>query len=61
MKLKPSKCRSFSICSGKSKSVSFCIDDNQIRSICEEDQKFLGKILFYSGKSEDTFDHVKRH
>ena len=55
MKLKPSKCRSFSICSGKAKHVSFCIDDNQIPSICKEDQKFLGKLLFFSGKSERFF------
>ena len=60
MKLKPSKCRSFSICIGKAKNVPFHIDDNQIPSICEEDQKFLGKLLFFSGKSGDTFEHVKK-
>ena len=54
MKLKPSKCRSFSICSGKAKNVSFHIDDNQIPSICKDDQKVLEKLLFYSGKSKDT-------
>ena len=59
MKLKPSKCRSFSITSGKPTAVPFTIGDAQIPSIRDEDQKFLGKLLFFSGKSEETFNHIK--
>ena len=59
MKLKPSKCRSFSITSGKPSVVEFQIGDHKIPSIKDEDQKFLGKLLFFSGKSEETFNHIK--
>ena len=59
MKLKPSKCRSFSISSGRPTSVSFSIGESMIPSIRDEDQKFLGKLLFFTGKSSDTFDYVK--
>ena len=59
MKLKPSKCRSFSIQSGSSANIPFYIGDTRIPSISEEEQKFLGKLLFFSGKSEETFTLVR--
>ena len=59
MKLKPSKCRSFSIKSGKPSIINFKIGDNLIPSIYHEEQKFLGKVLFFNGKSEDTFNYMK--
>ena len=59
MKLKPCKCRSFTISSGKPSDVTFKIDDENIATIKHEDQNFLGKLLFFSGKSEDTFNHIK--
>ena len=59
MRLKPSKCTSLSIASGKSKDVPFYIGDFLISSIKDKEQKFLGKLLFYSGKSEETFNHIK--
>ena len=59
MKLKPSKCRSFSIRSGISANIPFHIGDTLIPSISEEEQKFLGKLLFFSGKSEETFKLVR--
>ena len=58
MRLKPSKCRSLSIQSGSSKDVPFHIGDNRIPSIRDEEQKFLGRLLFFSGKSEETFKHI---
>ena len=58
MKLKPTKCRSPSIRSGKSVKIPFHIGDSRIPSICDEEQKFLGKLIFFSGKSEDTFNLV---
>ena len=57
MKLKPTKCRSFSI--SKPMDVSFFIINSNIPSIKDEEQKFLGKLLFFSGKSEEVFNHIK--
>ena len=59
MRLKPGKCRTFSISHGCAKDVPFYIGDFKIPSIKEEDQKFLGKLLFFSGKAEDTFTLFK--
>ena len=59
MKLKPSKWKSFSIQSGSSANIPFYIGDTRIPSISEEEQKFLGKLLFFSGKSEETFNLVR--
>ena len=59
MRLKPSKCWSVSICSGRLKVVPFFIGDFQIPSIRDEEHKFLGKLLFYSGKAEEIFSHIK--
>ena len=58
MKLKPSKCRSFSLRSGKPEAIHFNIGESVIPSIRDEEQKFLGKLLFFKGKSEDTFNHI---
>ena len=59
MKIKPTKCRTFSISSGKPSKTTFHIEDNQIPTIEEEEQKFLGRVLFFKGKSEDTFKYLK--
>ena len=59
MKLKPSKCRSFSISGGTPTATSFHIGDSEISSIRDEEQKFLGKLLFFKGKPEETFNLVK--
>ena len=59
LKLKPRKCRSFSLSSGSPSNIPFWIEDKKIPSIQEEEQKFLGKLLFYSGKSGETYEHIK--
>ena len=59
MELKPSKCRTFSIKSGKSSQTSFHIGDMEIPSIAVEEQKFLGKVIFFTGKSQETLDYFK--
>ena len=46
MKLKPSKCRTFSLKSGKPLKTYFHIADKEIPSIADEEQKFLGKVVF---------------
>jgi hypothetical protein len=60
MKIKPSKCRSFSIRSGKPSKVNFSIEGNNVPSIQDEEQKFLGRVLFYDMKSEDYFKLIKQ-
>ena len=59
MKLKPSKCRSFSLLGGSPSVVPFHIGGSPVASIRDEEQKFLGKLLFYKGKSEETFAHIR--
>ena len=59
MKLKPSKCRSFSLTSGKPEAIKFKIGDNEVASIRDEEQKLLGKLIFFKGKSEEVFSHIR--
>ena len=59
MKLKPSKCRSFSLARGSPKKVSYFIGEDKVPSIAEQEQKFLGKIIFYTGKSKETLNFLK--
>ena len=59
MALKPFKCRSFSLVKGKPTCVDFKIGENIVPSILNEEQKFLGKLQFFHGKSQDTFNHLK--
>ena len=47
MKLKPSKCRSLSLCAGRPEAIPFHIGANEIASIRDEEQNFLGKLLFF--------------
>ena len=56
MKIKPTKCRSFSLSSGKPKIIQFNFENNVIPSISEEEQKFLGRVLFFNGKSEECYN-----
>ena len=59
MKLKPAKCRSFSITSGTPNDMNFDIHGTVISTIFHEEPKFLGKVLFLLGKSKDTFIYLK--
>ena len=59
MKLKPSKCTSLSLKRGKPEDVPFFIGDNRISSIRDKEQKFLGKLLFFKGKPDETFNMFK--
>ena len=60
MKIKPSKCRSFSLSSGKPNIIQFNFENYNIPSISEEEQKFLGRVLFFTGKSraDDTLQFI---
>ena len=55
MKIKPSKCRSFSLSSVRPSVVPFDFEGYNVPSIADEEQKFLGRVLFYSGKAQDCF------
>ena len=46
MRLKPAKCRSFSIRSGVPGRINFTIVETEIPNIFQKEQKFLGKLLF---------------
>jgi hypothetical protein len=59
MKIKPSKCRTYSLCSGRHTVVPFHIGGSPVASIRDEEQKFLGKVIFFTGKSEETFSHIR--
>ena len=59
MRLKPAKCRSFSIRSGVTSRINFSIGETEIPNIFQEEQKFLGKLLFPTGKLIDLFDYIK--
>ena len=59
MRLKPSKCRHFTISGGQPKDTPFFIGEAKIPSIKDQEQKFLGCLLFFSGKSEETFQFIK--
>ena len=61
MLLKPSKCRSFSIRSGKPIVKHFLIEDKVVPSISEEEQKFLGRVLFFEGKSQDCHELLSQN
>ena len=58
MLLKPSKCRSHSITSGKSSDISFKINTNTIPTIKNKEQKFLGKKIFFTAKTKDTLEYL---
>ena len=59
MKLKPAKCRSFSIRSGVPSRINFTIGETEIPNIFQEEQKFLGNLLYPTGKLSHAFDYIK--
>ena len=59
MRLKPAKCRLFSIISGVPSRINFTIGETEIPNIFQEEQKFLCKLLFPTGKLSDAFDYIK--
>jgi len=59
LKVKPAKCRSFSICAGKPTSIIFNIDSHQVPSIETDEQKFLGQKIFFTDKEKDRLAYLK--
>ena len=46
---------------GKPSVVKFSVEDYNIPSISEEEQKFLGRVLFFVGKSQQTYDLLQKN
>ena len=60
MRLKPSKCRNFSISAGKAAKVPFSIGDSPVPSIADEDQHYLGAKVFFLGKEAEIVTELKK-
>ena len=58
LKLKPCKCVSFSITSGKPTPVYFKIGEHEIITLQEGPHKFLGSRLTFNGKQSDIYNLV---
>ena len=59
LKLKPSKCKSISIVSGKPTSISFLMGDDILDTLEKEPHKFLGSTITFSNKQCDILESVK--
>ena len=49
----------FYLCAGKPTALPFHIGDSDVPSIRDKKWKLLGKLLFFHGKPEETFNLVK--
>ena len=58
IKLKPSKCTSFSLAGGKPHVAPFHIGGTPVASIRDK-ERFLGKVIFFHGKSDETFSYIR--
>ena len=54
IKIKPTKCRSFSIKSGSPDIIHFDIEGFKVPSIAEQEQKFLGRVLFFPANQQNA-------
>jgi hypothetical protein len=57
--LKPVKCKSISIRSGKPDACTFTLGENVLKSLKDAPEKFLGSNITFSGKSSDIYAIVK--
>ena len=57
--LKPVKCKSISIRSGRPDACTFTLGDNVLKSLKDAPEKFLGSNISFSGKSVDTYEIVQ--
>jgi hypothetical protein len=65
---KPSKCRVYSVCSGKPSPVNFSLLDysnpktpvkTQLKTLVDNPHKFLGQIITHKNSSDDHFQFMK--
>jgi len=57
--LKPEKCRSKSIVSGRPQEVIFKLDDYGIKTVRDMPHKFLGSFITYSNTSTESYTMIK--
>ena len=58
--LKPTKCCSMSICSGKPTEILFNLGGNELQNVKTKPEKFLGSMITFCMKSADAFVFVAR-
>ena len=58
LKLKPVKCRSLSIVSGKPTNVPFLIGDNEVPTLFEKEHTFLGSLITSHNRDSDIFEYI---
>ena len=56
--LKPVKCKTLSIRSGRPDNCTFAIGDDVVKSLQEAPKKFLGSTITFRGKTKEAFDGV---
>ena len=57
--LKPVKCKSISICSGKSTDCTFSLGNVTLKSLKDNPEKFLGSNITFEGKSKNIHELVQ--
>ena len=61
LKLKSSKCRSFSFSSGKPTAITFNLVGNAIETIEQDPHKFQGSQITFYGKPEEAYNYILTH
>ncbi len=61
LKLKPIKCKSFSIVSGIPTPVIFTVDNINMETIQSDPHKFLHSQITFAGKQSEIYIHVSNH
>ena len=59
--LKPSKCKSFSIVSGKPQAIAFDLGPDTLGTLEDENHKFLGSTVTFSNKQSEIFKVINKH
>jgi len=60
LKIKPSKCRSLSLCAGKPTPIIFKIAEDEIPSLETDEQKFLGRKVFFTNKEKEKSEYLSK-
>ena len=58
LKLKPTKCRSHSICSGTPTTVQFKIENDAVRSVADDPHTFLGSLVSFHTSNTEISNYV---
>ncbi len=58
--LKPSKCKTLSICSGQAKPIPYTIEGKQLTLVKDSAEKFLGSWITFSGTSSEVFTKIRQ-